>query len=142
MTALRARQPHPSGSARRPGATFGSRRAEAGTVVLTVGGEIDAANAGQLTDWVSGHLPDDGRLVLDCSDVTFFAVEGFSALQRVNVVCAHAGVSWILLPSVSVSRVMQLCNPGGSLVPDGSVDAAVIPLRAGRPPRLRLVRNN
>lgn len=136
MTLARASQP--AGSAwRSAGASFASRSPERGMVIITVGGEIDACNADLLVGWVSGKLGQSRRLVVDCSSVTFFAVEGFAMLQRINVMCAQAGVSWVLVPSTAVSRVMRLCNPGGSLVPAESAAAAT-----GRPRQLRLVRDN
>lgn len=143
MSVVRLAQPphSPTADRRSRAATFSSRFTDPGVVVVTVTGEIDASNTHQLASWVSIHLHGVHRVVLDCSGVTFFAVDGFSTLQRINVMCARVEAVWILVPSVSVSRVMQLCNPGGSLVPVGSVDAAVIPLRTVHPPRLRLVRD-
>lgn len=132
----------PSADRRSRAATFSSRFTDLGVVIITVAGEIDASNTHQLVGWVSGHLDGVRRVVLDCGGVTFFAVDGFSALQRINVMCARVEVVWTLVPSAPVSRVMQLCNPGGCLVPVGSVDATVIPLRTVHPPRLRLVRDN
>lgn len=135
MSVVRAAQASQSDRSARhgvPGATFSSRVAEPGIAVLTVAGEIDAANASDLVERVRDRLGGVRRLVLDCSDVTFFAVEGFSTLQRINVLCAQAGVGWILVPSESVSRVIRVCNPGGSLVP----------LTAGGRRPLRLVRDD
>lgn len=99
-------------------------RTEPGTVVVTARGEIDASNTDEFAEIIQCALPVARRLVLDCSRVTFFAVEGFSTLQRVKVMCARVDVGWVLIPSAPVSRVLALCS--------GS------PAAPGR--RLRLVR--
>lgn len=102
---------------------FDVGRTASGTVVVTAEGELDASNTDELVGVVERALPNARRLVLDCSAVTFFAIDGFSAVQRVKVMCARVDIGWVLIPSSAVSRVLGLC--GGT---------------AERGPHLRLVR--
>lgn len=94
----------------RTAARFTCRPAGPRGVAITIEGEIDAANADNLSEFVAARVGEGERLILDCSAVTFFAVEGFSALQRITVMCAQAGATWVLVPSTSVSRVLTLCK--------------------------------
>ena len=44
------------------------------------------------------------------------AVEGFSALHKIAVRCAGAGIiSWALVPGPSADRLLRLCDPDRSL---------------------------
>ncbi len=45
----------------------------------------------------------------------FIAVEGFSALHKIAVRCAGAGISWALVPGLSADRLLRLCDPDRSL---------------------------
>lgn len=74
-------------------------------------GEVDASNIDRLARYVFRYGANSRRLLLDMSDVKFFAVECFSVLQTIDQRCAAAGVSWTLVPSAAVSRVLQLCDP-------------------------------
>lgn len=139
MSVIRIANQTLGGGPQAGGLALRTRWTRPGSVSLTVAGEVDAANADHFLDRVRAALPELRRLVLDCSAVTFFAVEGFSSLQRVNVMCAQAGATWVLVPSEAVSRVIRLCNPGGSLVPVDDDDVTVTRLRTARP--LRLVRD-
>lgn len=112
------------------------------TTTVSVTGEIDASNAARLVELIGGQLPDLARLIVDCSGVTFFAVEGYSVLQRINVMCAQAGTTWVLVPSIAVSRVLRVCNPGGGLVPAGSPRTSVTALRVPHARPLRLIKYN
>ena len=100
-----------------PRYAFHASRTGSGAVVVVARGEVDASNCGELLDLVDCVLRSSRNLVLDCSAVGFFAVEGFTMLQRVNVMCARSGAGWVLLPSASVHRVLAVCGPGSALVP-------------------------
>jgi anti-anti-sigma factor len=99
----------------------GSRTAEftartgASATVITASGEVDAANANQLTEFVERHIRPDRRVILDLGGLEFIATAGFSALHRINVTCSGAGAYWDLVPSPEVHRLLRICDPDGTL---------------------------
>lgn len=97
------------------------------TCVITVQGELDAANADQLTAYVRCCAPSRQRLVLDLRGLNFIATAGLSSLHRINVVCSAAGKQWAMVPSRAVSRLLQICDPDAALpVTDSVGDAAAL----------------
>jgi len=106
--------------------------------VLSAHGEIDASNAGSLTDYAVAHLMRCRGLVLDLRDLDFFGTEGFSALHRVSVSCARVGTGWAMVPGAAVTRVLQICDPQGSLritrtVEEAAATFADLPVRPPQP---------
>ncbi len=85
------------------------------TVVITVEGELDAANTTQFSEYVQLRLRHADKLVLDLSGVTFFAAEAFSAFHKVSVQAAGQNVQWKLLTSAPVDRMLQICDPDHAL---------------------------
>ena len=94
-------------------------------IVVSAHGDIDATNAGALTDYAVGHAATGRTLVLDFNGVEFFGTEGFSALHRISVGCARARSYWAIVPSAAVSRLLRICDPEGSLSTVETVDAAI-----------------
>jgi len=64
-------------------------------------------------------------LILDLRDLDFFGTEGFSALHRVSVCCARAGIGWVVVPGEAVSRVLRIGDPQGLLPAALTVEAAM-----------------
>ena len=95
-------------------AQFDARRAASATVI-TVDGELDAANADSLAAYVQHRVGRCPRLILDLRGLEFIGTAGFSALHRINVVCSGAEVSWALAPGWAVSRLLRICDPDGAL---------------------------
>ncbi len=95
-------------------AEFTSRPGPSATVI-TAQGEIDAANANQLTEYVEGFARQSGRVILDLSGLDFIGTAGFSALHRINVVCSAMGAQWVLVPGPAVRRLLRICDPDGTL---------------------------
>ena len=85
------------------------------TVVVTVEGELDAANITEFTDYIQVRLRNADKLVLDLSGVTFFAAEAFSAVHKVSVQAASQGARWNLLSSGAVARMLEICDPDHAL---------------------------
>ena len=67
------------------------------TVLVTVEGDIDAANHRALGLYVERQTAGSTRLVLDLANVDFFGTAGFATLHNINVICSRSGVSWLLL---------------------------------------------
>ncbi len=113
------------GKVRRRRARFAARMVGSSALVLSVGGEIDAFNARELTDTAERQLDSCGYLVVDLGEVDFLGIQGFSALHTVNVRCAQRGLGWTLIPSPAVTRVLRICDPEGALPLAHSVAAAL-----------------
>jgi anti-anti-sigma factor len=105
--------------------------------VISAHGHIDASNADTLTEYTMGHLMRCRGLILDLRDLDFFGTEGFSALHRVSVCCARAGLGWAVVPSAAVSRVLRIVDPHSLLPAARTVEAAmaIVQDQPHRPPR-------
>ena len=86
------------------------------TVVrISASGDIDASNTAEMLDYVLRRGANCRSLILDLSDVTFFATTGFSALTTIDVRSSRAAVSWTLVDGPAVSRVLSICDPERTL---------------------------
>jgi len=120
------------------------RRLRSSVAVISARGHIDASNADALTDYTLGHLTGCRGLIIDLRGLDFFGTDGFSALHRVSVCCAHPGIGWAVVPSEAVSRVLRIGDPQGLLPAASTVEAAmaIIQEQPHRPPCLsRAVRS-
>jgi anti-anti-sigma factor len=93
--------------------------------IVSAYGDIDATNASKLTDYALVNAMGCRGLILDLSSLKFFGIEGFSALHRVSVRCAHAEIGWMVVPGAAAVRLLQVCDPHGSLPTVDTVDAAL-----------------
>jgi anti-anti-sigma factor len=113
------------------------RRLRSSVAVISARGHIDASNADTLTEYTLGHLTGCRGLIIDLRGLDFFGTDGFSALHRVSVCCAHPGIRWAVVPSGAVSRVLRIGDPQGLLPAASTVEAAmaIIQDQYHRPPR-------
>lgn len=95
-------------------AQFTARWGPTGTLI-TVDGELDAANADQLVAYVQQSTKRSRRVILDLRGLKFIGTAGFSALHRINVACSGAQASWAMAPSPAVARLLRLCDPDATL---------------------------
>jgi anti-anti-sigma factor len=95
-------------------AQFTARWSASGAVI-TVDGEIDAANADQLAAYVQRSVRRSRRVILDLRGLEFIGTAGFSALHRINVTCSATHVNWAMAPSPAVSRLLSICDPDATL---------------------------
>jgi len=102
--------------------------------VITVRGELDAANADELADYVQRCLSFSQWLILDLRGVEFIGTAGFSALHRLNVVCSGEDAEWTMVASHAVTRLLRICDPDGILPVTSSVTES-IRLAANAEPR-------
>ena len=106
-------------------AGFTEHRDPSSAAIISVGGEIDFTNVDELIDAATEVADDSARVVLDLSDVEFFGSAGFSALYTLSErYCARA-VTWAVVPSRNVDRVVRLCDRE-SLVPLRETVAAAL----------------
>jgi anti-anti-sigma factor len=113
------------------------RRLRSSVAVISARGHIDASNADTLTEYTLRHLRGCRGLLVDLSGLDFFGTDGFSALHRISVCCAHPGIAWALVPSKAVSRVLRILDPQGLLPAASTVEAAlaIIHDQPHRPPQ-------
>jgi anti-anti-sigma factor len=130
--------PH-SGSHARQHAHFTTEQINTATAVVTVHGDLDASNAGLLTDYALKALTRNTKLVLDLSDVAFFGAACFTTLHTLNVRCAGADAEWVVVPSKAVTRVLRICDPDSGLTTSPDVASALSRKSDQRP--LQLVEN-
>ncbi|HEY3995890.1 MAG TPA: STAS domain-containing protein [Mycobacterium sp.] len=83
--------------------------------VITVDGELDAANADQLAAYVQQSTKRSNKVILDLRGLKFIGTAGFSALHRINVVCSSAQAFWAMAPSPAVARLLRVCDPDATL---------------------------
>lgn len=98
--------------------------------VISVYGHIDGSNARTLPEYAFREGMSCRELILDLHRLKFFGTEGFPALHRISVRCAHAGIGWMLVPGAAVSRLLRICDPDGSLPAADTVSMAMANLRA------------
>lgn len=83
--------------------------------VITVDGELDAANSDQLAIYVQRNARHAKRVILDLRELDFIGTAGFSALHRINVVCSGTQMTWAMVPGEAVARLLRVCDPDGTL---------------------------
>ena len=101
------------------------RRLRSSIAVISARGHIDASNADTLTEYTLAHLMGCSGLILDLGNLDFFGTEGFSALHRVSVHCAHASRGWAVVPSEAVTQVLRIGDPQGLLPTASTVESAM-----------------
>ncbi|MEO8816466.1 MAG: STAS domain-containing protein [Mycobacterium sp.] len=106
--------------------------------VITTHGEVDAANARQLVDFIDHCLNYCEWLVVDLSGLDFIGTVGLSALHQVQDRCAAVGVNWALVPSPAVSKVLQFGEPDRALPISESLAEALVTVQ-NQSRRLQLV---
>lgn len=100
---------------RRAGLQLSAEWLNSTVVRIAASGEIDASNSSELLDFVLRRGANSRSLILDLSDVTFFATAGFSALRTIDVRSSRASVSWMLVDGPAVARVLRICDPERTL---------------------------
>src|ERR1700722_11475322 len=93
--------------------------------IVSAHGEIDITNARALSEYSLADLKRCRGLILDLTHLEFFGVEGFSALHRISVSCAHVQIYWALVPGAAVSIMLRVCDTDGLLPAVDTVGAAL-----------------
>lgn len=100
--------------------------------VVSVDGELDASNAGQLADYVQHCASYCEWLVLDLTDLEFIGTAGFSALKEISARCAGAMVYCTTVPGTAVARLLRICDPANTLPTTASVADALADVQGFR----------
>lgn len=106
-------------------------------VLVTADGELDAHNARGLAEYVDSVIDAKRRLILDLRGLSFFGTQGFSALRHVDVTCSRRDVNWVLLPGLTVSRLLTICDPGAGLPVADTLTTAITTVSRPLRPRLK-----
>lgn len=106
-----------------------SRRLRSSVGVISACGHIDASNAEIVTEYTLGHLIRCRGIILDLRSLDFFGTDGFSALHRLSVCCARAGVGWAVVAGEAASRVLRIGDPHGLLPATKTVEAAMVTIQ-------------
>jgi anti-anti-sigma factor len=100
---------YPGEEGRRPRARLSASRVHSCTVVAVVG-EIDACNSDPVLAGVISLLGTRKQLLLDLTGLDFLAAQGMSFLEGVGLECAQRSISWAVMPSAAVSRMLRVCD--------------------------------
>ena len=95
--------------------TFATEWETASSVRISVAGDIDASNAARLTEYVFHRSANCLELIVDLREVDFFGSAGLTTLLTIAERCSHANVTWTVIPSRAVSRVLDICDPQQTL---------------------------
>ncbi|MDY6998220.1 MAG: STAS domain-containing protein [Actinomycetota bacterium] len=109
------------------------------TALVSASGELDAANGSEFVDYALRQTDRTTRLVLDLSELTFFATAGFTALHTLNVQCVGQEIRWALASGPAVERVLRICDPDATLPVCADVEEALGAVEAELPRLLHLV---
>jgi len=123
---------NPLSPMKRHAARFDTRWTKSSMAIVSAYGDIDASNASILIDYAFGNAARCRGLILHLNGLEFFGTDGFSALHRVSVRCAHDQIGWMVVPGAAVSRVLRICDPHGSLPTIDTVSAALANLKDQR----------
>lgn len=102
-----------NGAQARPGSAgleFTTEWRDIDLAVITVVGDIDAANTRQLLDYTLSKVLLCRRMILDLSHVSFFASDGYWMLKTLDSRCVLADVEFNLVPGARVGRMLQICR--------------------------------
>jgi anti-anti-sigma factor len=93
-------------------------------LIVTVEGEVDAANRRDLGRYIERRLRPTTQLLVDMRAVEFFGAQGFSALHFVSVCCNRFDVDWIVVGSRCVRRLLGILDPEHELPTADDFDSA------------------
>jgi anti-anti-sigma factor len=107
-------------------------KTDTGLTVISIGGDIYASNADELSHYVSELVPDCGALIVDLSEIDFIALDGLHALIALNNQCARTGTTWALISRHAVNRLLRVGDHDKLLPAVGSATEALLLVRRSR----------
>jgi anti-anti-sigma factor len=107
--------------------------------VVTVSGDIDAANIDQVHEYVKRYILAEKPFVIDLSNVTSFAPQCVSLLFDVDEDCFRTGVEWAVVASQPVLQALRSTGPESDFPTVGSVPEAMHHFNEGILARRRLL---
>ena len=99
------------------GVEFATEWRDIDLAVITVLGDIDAANTHRFLDYTLGKVLLCRRMILDLSHVGFFATDGYWMLKTLESRCEMADIEFNVVPGARVERTLQICRQADQPVP-------------------------
>lgn len=93
--------------------TCRTQTAPAGPTVVTVAGEVDLAEAGDLQAALREPVEQGRDVVVDMRQVGFIDCTGLHALIQAASLAARRGCRLVIQPSPAVRRLVRLAEPRG-----------------------------
>lgn len=106
--------------------------------VLTIKGEVDAANIDTLTRHLRPLVPNGGALIVDLAGLEFLGGAGLRALIALNIECARTDTTWAVIAGHAVDRLLRVADRDGTLPAFGSATEALLHVRRTNPGRRSL----
>lgn len=108
--------------------TFTTHWVEPTHAVVSVSGDIDAANADTFLDGALTKLVLCRTLTMDLRKVEFFSSAAYSSLCILARRCATADVDMTVAPSACVRRVLEICGGAAGFAVSDAVPADPSPV--------------
>ena len=112
MTTFAVEQSAPPG---RDHVTFSTDWETSSSVRISATGDIDATNAAEFAEYVLQRSANCLEMLIDLRAIDFFGSAGLTALLTIAERCDRAIVTWAVIPSRAVSRVLEICDPEQTL---------------------------
>jgi anti-anti-sigma factor len=100
-----------------------------GLTLISISGDIDASNVGEVSHRASEVAADCDALIVDLAEVDFLGFDGLRRLFALNMHCALTGKTWALIASRAVRHVLRLADPDRLLPVVGSATEALLLVR-------------
>lgn len=114
--------PGPRVSGDSPTLAVNTTRRNAGVLVLTAVGEIDAATVGRFRTELTGACGTGERVILDLSRVGFLSCAGLQALEEANAISPRFSV---VVKTKLVHRILDISGVGAALDVRHDIDEAL-----------------
>lgn len=79
-----------------------------GVIVISVDGEVDSFNVDRVDDYARAFMRAAQPIILDFSATEFFCARGGGYLIEFDALCRESRLSWALIMSRSVDRVIRI----------------------------------
>ncbi|MGV0625437.1 STAS domain-containing protein [Mycolicibacter minnesotensis] len=83
--------------------------------VISVSGELDAANSSELAAHVRRSAGHCEWFVLDLSELTFIGTAGFTSLKVIADHAERESIRCRIVAGIAVGRLLRICDPASTL---------------------------
>ena len=90
--------------------TFSTTWLAPSVAIISVHGELDAANADEFTGYLDRHTARADKLVIDLSEVRFFAAAALDILVRLDDESSNQAFAWGVIACPTLDRLRQICK--------------------------------
>lgn len=107
--------------------------------VVTISGDIDAANLACVADYANRYILAEKPFVVDLTGVSSFAAEAVSWFADIDAQCVAAGIEWSVVASQPVLQALRATGEFDELPITASVPEALHHFSEGILARRRLL---